>query len=919
FNAISDPVVTVDKAIDCATGEDITVTYTSTAALTADFAISGANTGFTSTNTTGVFTGLAEDIYTITITNPTTGCIVTTDHQVSPPPTFNLDITNISDVVCLGDTNGSITFDFPSSSPYTGLYDYQVMDTNGTPATGDDTIASSGTGATGSTTVNTLGAGTYYVTVTMTDSPFCPVTSEEVIIGEPTAALGVSFTTNLINCISPNSGEVIIDASGGWGAYEYQLENTSTTTVVQVFSTNNIIDGLSSGNYLITVRDANGCTITDSFSLSDPTTITATVVETTSIACEGEETAEIEVNSVSGGQGSPAVYSYSLTYPNGDVSSIQPNNVFTGLGAGNYIVTVYDEFNCSNTFPITIAEPSDVTSSASVTSIITCTAPNATIEVTGTGGTGAYDYSIDGVNFVVSNTFSVPAGDYELFVRDANGCISAPSLVSVPALVPLTATLNTDSAFITCNGDANAVLSATAAGGLGNYMYELLDGGGAVVAGPQSSDTFDNIGPGTYSIRVTSQDCVTVTAEHEIVDPPLLEVTETHVDVSCNGATDGSITITATGGTGSYVYEIDSEPGRFQTSNEFNNLAAGTYTITTQDERGCFQILTVEILEPPVLEATIDLTTVQQQLCVQDTAPSFEVAITGGTPPYSTSLNGGAFVNDRIVFDNLTAGETYVVIVRDSRGCTTVTSAFTFDPAVDLQFNSDITYNCDGTATITGTVADIHVNDVVYTLTGPENASNDTGIFNVTATGTYTLEVEHVNGCIRVITPIEVDVIQPLQLTIDDSQINMLIANATGGIPPYEYSVDGSDFSFENQFIITQTRDYTIVVRDSRGCEQSITVEGVYITIEVPNIFTPDGDGIQDYWYPINVQDYHQLKVVIFDRYGREIQKYNGVQTGWDGIYQGRPMPSGDYWYTIEFLELSGERRRLMGHFTLYR
>ena len=57
----------------------------------------------------------------------------------------------------------------------------------------------------------------------------------------------------------------------------------------------------------------------------------------------------------------------------------------------------------------------------------------------------------------------------------------------------------------------------------------------------------------------------------------------------------------------------------------------------------------------------------------------------------------------------------------------------------------------------------------------------------------------------------------------------------------------------------------------------------------------------------------------IFDRYGREIQKYNGVQIGWDGIYQGRPMPSGDYWYTIEYLELSGERRNLMGHFTLYR
>ncbi|WP_348713860.1 T9SS type B sorting domain-containing protein, partial [Tenacibaculum sp. 190524A05c] len=912
FNAITDAVITVDKAIDCATGEDITVTYTSVSPITADFTISGANTGFNAANTTGVFTGLAEDVYTITITNPTTGCVITESHQVNAEPTFNLDVSLDSNVVCLGDSNGSMTFDFATSSPYTGTYDYEVFQSGGT------STGITGTGVTGATTVNTLGAGTYYVQVTMTASPFCPVVSPEVTISEPASPLTIGYTTNLISCISPTSGEVVINGSGGWSSYEYQLENTTTATTVQSFSNNNIITGLASGTYLVSVRDANGCIATDTFTLSDPTTITATIVETTSIACEGDETAEISVNAVSGGQGNPAVYSYSLTFPNGDVSAIQPGNTFTGLGAGSYTVTVYDEFSCSNTFPVIITEPSDVTASAVVTSIITCTSPNATIEVTGAGGTGVYEYSIDGMNFVASNTFAVPAGDYELFVRDANGCISIPSIVSVPALVPLTATLNTGSAFITCNGDANAILSATAAGGLGNYMYELLESG-TVVAGPQSSDTFDSIGPGTYSIRVTSQDCIVETGTFEIVDPPLLEVTETHVDVSCNGSTDGSITINATGGTGSYVYEIDTDPGRFQTSNEFNNLPAGTYVVTTQDERGCFEIVTVTIEEPPILEATIDVTTVQQQLCVQDTAPSFEVAITGGTPPYSTSLNGGAFIDDRIVFDNLTAGETYVVIVRDSRGCTTVTSPFTFDPAVDLQFNSEITYNCDGTITITGTVADIHENDVVYTLTGPESSSNDTGVFNVTATGTYTLEVEHVNGCTRVITPVEVEVIAPLQITIDDSQINMLIANATGGIPPYEYSIDGSDFSFENQFVITQTRDYTIVVRDSRGCEQSITVEGVYITIEVPNIFTPDGDGIQDYWYPINVQDYHQLKVVIFDRYGREISKYNGIQVGWDGLYQGRPMPSGDYWYTIEFVELSGEQRRLMGHFTLYR
>ncbi|CAM1344118.1 hypothetical protein TAMYLO_460001 [Tenacibaculum amylolyticum] len=932
FNALSSPSVRVDKAIDCRTlpagGEEITVSVDLTSPL-----VLGENINFTITDSGGTsltntvfgptvgttistsFTGLGEDIYDISIMNLSTGCISTIGHQVNAVPSFNLDLNKDSNVVCIGDNNGSITFDFATSTPYGGSYDYEVFNSGGatTGITGSVPLG-------GPTTINTLGAGTYYVEVTMTASPFCPVISPEVIIEEPAAALSVGFTTTPISCISSTSGAVDIGANGGWGSYEYQLENITTGTTVQAFSPISIVNNLTAGDYLITVSDANGCSTTANFSLVAPLPIAATPVLSSTIACQGDETATIRVDAVSGGgQGAPAVYSYSLTYPNGTVSAIQSSNEFTGLGAGTYEVNVYDEFSCNGTFPITINEPSDVTAVASVTSIITCLTPEATIEVTGNGGTGVYMYSMDGINFVPSNSFSVPAGDHEFYVRDANNCVSDPYLVSVPALVPLTAVLDTISGFITCTGDSNATLSATASGGLGNYMYELLDGAGGVIAGPQASNTFDDIGPGMYSIRVTSQDCVATTATYEVVDPPLLEASEIVANVSCNGGTDGSITINATGGTGAYVYEISTEPGRFQTSNEFTNLTAGTYSVMVQDERGCFVILDITITEPPLLEVAIDLTTVQQQLCVEDTAPSFEVTITGGTAPYSTSLNGGAFVDGRTLFDNLTAGETYVVIVRDSNGCTSVSAPITLEPSVSLEFANTLTYDCVGAATITGTVATIHASNVVYTLSGPENASNDTGIFNVTTPGIYTLEVEHVNGCMRTITDIEVETIQPLQLVIDDSQINRLIAIASGGIPPYEYSIDGGDFSSENEFIITQTRDYIIVVRDSRGCEQSITVEGVYITVEVPNLFTPDGDGIQDYWYPDQVQTYHELKVFIFDRYGRELGTYNGIQQGWDGTYQGRPMPSGDYWYTLEFTELSGERRRIMGHFTLYR
>ena len=930
FNALLTSTVTVDKAIDCralpAGGENITVSFTSTSALTPDFVITNSGGTFTDSNTTGVFTGLATDVYTITITNPTTGCVMTVNHQVQDVPSFILDVTKDSNIACLGDSNGGLTFDFAASSPYGGTYDYVLFDTMGTATTGDDVATTfTGIGVSGSTSINTLPEGEYYVQVMMNGNPFCPVTSAAIEIEAPTAALDFTFNTSLINCITPDSGEIVITPTGGWGGYEFQVENTTSATIIQSFSTNSIVSGLTSGDYIVSVRDANGCIDTETFRLDDPLPINASLVEIASIACEGDETATIRVESVTGGQGAPANYSYSITYPNGDVSGIQASNEFTNLGAGTYTVTVYDEFSCSADFTRTISEPTETIATAAINSIITCTSPTASIEVTGAGGTGTYMYSIDGVTFVTSNTFNVTAGDYEFYVRDANGCISAPYFISVPALEPLVATLEIASGFITCNGDDNAVLSAVASGGLGNYMYELLDSSGTVVAGPQASNTFTNIAPETYSIRVISGDCEEVTSTHTIIEPDVLEATEIHTNVSCNGDDDGSITVNARGGTAPYLYVINTEPRKFQSSNQFNDLPAGLYRVVIQDFNGCEEVVDVEILEPNVLEVAIDPASVQQQLCVGNTPPSFEAIITGGTGPFATSLNGGPFVDNRLLFDGLTPGQTYVVIVRDANGCTAASTSITLLDAIDLEFDTPVvTYDCSQQATITASVADAYKDNVVYMLIGPESASNDTGIFEVSTAGTYNVEVTHIlpdgsDGCTILSNDILVEVIDPLVLTIDDSQKNTLIANVTGGIGPFEYSIDGGPFTPDNVFIITQTRDYVIVVRDARGCEETITVEGVYITIEIPNIFTPDGDTIQDYWYPIKVEDYHEIKVYIYDRYGRQLQIFRGKQQGWDGTYQGRPLPSGDYWYTIEYKELSGEQRRLMGHFTLYR
>ncbi|SEC95476.1 gliding motility-associated C-terminal domain-containing protein [Tenacibaculum sp. MAR_2009_124] len=948
FGKLETADVTVDKEIDCATGEDITVTYTSSNPIPAadiSYTITGGNTGFTATNATGVFTNLATDIYSVEITNSATGCVLETAHEVLDEPDYIIDINKLSNAACLGSSTGEISFEFSTTTPYTGNYNYEVFQSNGT------TTGITGTGVTGVTTATGLAAGSYYVELTMTDNPFCPINSTNVTIEEPTVVLTVSATPSLISCVGPDSGEVALVANGGWGTYEYELVNTTTGITIQSFDANDIIDGLNAGQYTATVRDLNGCTETTTFELLDPTAITATTLVTPN-QCNGDQSATIAVTNPAGGQGSPIVYSYTLTYPDGTISAYQSSNMFTNLEAGDYVVTVYDDYSCeSSPINVTITDPTRVIAQAIIIEEITCNRNQSTIEVSGSGGTGTYTYSMDGTNFVSGNTFDVDAGRHNFYVMDANGCISDPfSLVTVDPYEDLASRLNIESGFVTCNGENNGVLSATVSGGLGNYQYELLDSSGGIVRPIQDSNMFSSLPIGIYSIRVYSTNsngdvCNIETVTHEIEEPEVLTVAETHINVSCNGGTDGSITINAGGGNGGYEFNIIGDtpgnpssflPNKFVPENVFENLQPDNYTITIKDSVGCYDVIMVTIAEPS--EVNIALVDVTQQVCATDPSPTITIEATGGSVPggtvsYIVSINGialpGSYPEGTIVLgaaEGIEDDRVYGISVQPVVGSCTPTplnTSVNTTKAIDLLLESQLSYNCPTGNVLNANVQDEYRNVVIYSLYDASGlvSSNDTGIFENLAPGDgYRVEVEHINdGC-----PVSVDIeevrdIQALQLLIDDSERNKLIASGDFGLPPYEFSFDGGSFSSNNEMTILETRDYSVIIRDARGCEVELTVEGVYITIEVPNLFTPDGDGVNDYWYPINVEDYHGVKVYIYDRYARRITEFEGSQQGWDGTYQGRALPSGDYWYTIYFKELSGQERKTMGHFTLYR
>jgi len=964
FEELSVPTVTQTQAIDCATGESIEVTYTPASATNVEFTVEGMinDTSFIETNNTGVFTDLATDDYLVSVTNLDTGCVNSTIYTVDPEPVFALSVTVNN--LCTGEDNGTITFDFSDSTPYAGNYDYEIFQV-GTPTA---TAVASGNSS-NETTVNDLEPGTYYVQLVLDDSPYCTVISQEVDLEEaPTQLTITGLDITNINC-NATGGAVTVTAEGGWpGAYEYQLVKTDVTPTVTIPGSSNIFSDLEAGDYEITVVDSEMCIATDTFTIATPIEPFDVTTSVTQNLCKGGNTASIEITVVNGGYGQGIATNYNYTIRNVDLnedeSRFETSNIFSNLLAGEYEIKVYDvtpgenTLGCVHTLRENIVDNELVSVVASTDDIVTCLDEDVAVDLTGSGGTGTgYTFTVSNDPDVVGTPFAsgdiVGLGTHYFVAFDSNGCPSEPFRLDVEPVEDLEAELVVNNGFISCNGDANGILSATATGGLGNYMYSLLvdtnDDGmmDSTIMGPQESNTFAGLDIGLYQIEVTSEDCIALTGTYEITQNEAIEASPTVTHTSCIDATDGVITMGVTGGSGIFTYNISTEPPtKFQESNVFENLAPGLYTITVFDDLGCFVIIEdIEVEAPEEIE--VSFVSLTQQTCIDDPAPSAEIAISGGVTPYVISLNNvphsdvtatgnftasGAEIYELTNLPVPTDGNNLTLVVfvasESNTDCITVLDErLVIEPPVDLQLEVITEPLCDGTTNLIATVAEQYADQVVYSISGPEVISpNDTGVFSITQEGLYVVTATPVDPAIEsCAVPSEetfVRVYEEIVIEIDDSQQNFVIVNASGGVGPYQYNIDGIGFTTDNEFIISQTREYQVIVRDSRGCEQTLVFEGVFVPIEIPNLFTPNGDTVNDTWYPLKVEDYHDVTVYIYDRYGRKLQVYQGPKGshgGWDGTYEGRPLPSGDYWYTIVYKERTGEEKQLMGHFTLYR
>ena len=254
-------------------------------------------------------------------------------------------------------------------------------------------------------------------------------------------------------------------------------------------------------------------------------------------------------------------------------------------------------------------------------------------------------------------------------------------------------------------------------------------------------------------------------------------------------------------------------------------------------------------------------------------------------------------------------------------------------PVVDLEDNYLLCVNTNGTEVINPLEIDTGLSTSDYTFEWTLNGTvvGTGSSIMPTQGGSYTVTIEdNLTGCISTDTTlveesappsIEADVITPAFADVHSIQVT-----ATGtGISEYEFQLDGGPWynnePNDNTYIFNDVSggEHTITVRDINGCGESSTT---VMVMDYPHFFTPNGDTYNETWQIYGISDQPDAVIYIFDRYGKLLKQLNPTGPGWDGTYNGNPLPTSDYWFTVEYREpgdTSDTKKQFRAHFTLKR
>ncbi len=475
-------------------------------------------------------------------------------------------------------------------------------------------------------TATGLSAGNY--TVTVNDNSGCSNTMTVQVTQPLVLTLTVSGTGASCN---QSNGSATANVSGGTSGYTYSWSPSSQTTQNS--------SGLAGGNYTLTVTDANGCTNTQTVSISNSNALNTTLSQTTILCNGGTATATVTPTG-----GTPA-----FTYM---WSNAQTTSVATGLTPGNYSVVITDATGCTSTQTVSISQPTAITSSVAVTNT-TCGNNVGSAAVTASGGTGTLTYSWSPSGQTTPTATGLGSGIYNCTITDANGCTQTATANIVSSNGPsATASVNNN---VSCNGGNNGAAAIVASGGSAPYTYSWSNG--------QSTSAGTNLSAGNYTVTVTdvtgctSQQTVTITQPSAII-----AVTLSSGDTCSNNT--GQAGVIASNGSAPYSYSWNNG----QTTQISTGLASGIYSVTITDANGCTKVAITTV--SPVNGAQVNAGTNVSIMQGSNT----QLNATGSSTYTWVPASNLSCTNCANPIASPSSTTTYTVFAVDASGCASVDS-----------------------------------------------------------------------------------------------------------------------------------------------------------------------------------------------------------------------------------------------------
>ncbi|HRP80296.1 MAG TPA: choice-of-anchor L domain-containing protein [Flavobacteriales bacterium] len=768
------------------------------------------------------FTASSEDIasvaagaYSVVVTDAN-GCTASRSFSVVQPGLFtvNADVSTYgnANVSCVGSSDGTIDLDVSGAVP---PYSFAWSGPNGFTSDQED--------------LSNLHAGTYQVSIT--DDNGCS-TGLDLTLDAPMPISVQLATSNFggygVSCHGGSNGSITSQTEGGNAPYG------TVWTGPGVFTSNDAnISGVTAGAYQLTITDANGCSTTQSTTLSQPAALVAANGGSSPAGCFGSPTGQATVT-VSGGA---APYNYTW-----NTSPAQHAATAMGLAMGTYTVSVGDANGCTAQTTIGVGGPASALI-VSITSVghVLCHGSNggsATAEAT--GGTAPYSYTWNTAPPTSGATATgLAAGTWTVTVTDAAGCTATRNAVVNQPAQPLAATW-ADQHNVTCFGDQDGSASIQVTGGSGNYNITWS------TAPVQYGSTINGMSAGMYTATIADQNGCPQTLPFTVyIGGPseALSVAWTAqtypggAHVSCPGSTDGSINITPSGGTPNYTYYWQDGFANTFTTEDLVGLGAGTFQLHLLDAHGCALDTAITLAAPVQISATA---TVQSAVCHGSNDGAIDMTPAGGVPPYSyqwSGPNGYSATSQDLA--QLYAG-VYSVLITDLNGCTfqqpfdvTEPGTFTFDGVLD---GNSCTSSSDGGIQLTASGG---TEPYDFQWTGPNGYSATTESISGLAGGTYHLVLTDDNGCSALYSA-TVDAPEPLtvfsishknhggyDITCAGASDGMLSTTYSGGVPPYAFTWTGPGGFTANTPDLTGlvAGMYSLTVSDANGCTRTIQVE----------------------------------------------------------------------------------------------